>query len=211
MAWDKIGHPLKFWLSFFSHCRRDPLILTLHFMPSQQESSPTHNALACWKRRVKPGEKFNIGFFTQSFALMPYQAFSHPQQGRIDLTLSILPCPQGWICWSIPVDELMMRRMSVLHQNEGGIGKSIPYAREISRDLRDFPRAQGKSRGSREISRAKGMDFPIPTEFWWSTDILLIINPSTGMDQEIHPCVQGRIDSVKINPSLPRIREWALF
>ena len=23
------------------------------------------------------------------------------------------------------------------------------------------------------------MDFPIPPEFWWSTDILLIINPST--------------------------------
>ena len=27
-------------------------------------------------------------------------------------------------------------------QNEGGIGKSIPLARKISRDLRDFPRAK---------------------------------------------------------------------
>ena len=51
------------------------------------------------------------------------------------------------------------------------------------------------------------MDFPIPPEFWWSTDILLIINSSTGMDQVIHPCGQGRIDSVKINPSLLRLRE----
>ena len=54
------------------------------------------------------------------------------------------------------------------------------------------------------------MDFPIPSEFWWTTDILLIINPSTGMDQEIHPCGQGWIDSVKINPSLLRMREWYL-
>ena len=45
--------------------------------------------------------------------------------------------------------------VSVLHQNEGGIGKSIPDAE----------------------------------------------------DQEIHPCGQGRIDSVKISPSLLRMRE----
>ena len=32
--------------------------------------------------------------------------------------------------------------VSVLHQNEGGIGKSIPDAQEISRDPRDFPRAK---------------------------------------------------------------------
>ena len=66
---------------------------------------------------------------------------------------------------------------------------------------------QGKSLGSREILRAEGIDFPIPLEFWWSTDILLIINPYTGMDQEIHPCGQGKIGSVKINPSLLRMRE----
>ena len=62
-----------------------------------------------------------------------------------------------------------------------------------------------------EISRAEGMDFPIPPEFWWSTDILLIINPSTGMDQEIHPSRQGRIDSVKINASPLRMREWLIL
>ena len=45
--------------------------------------------------------------------------------------------------------------VSVLHQNEGGIGKSTPDAQEISRDPRDVPRVQpeghlegrGKSRG----------------------------------------------------------------
>ena len=42
------------------------------------------------------------------------------------LTLPILPCPEGWISWSIPVDGLMMTRMSVIHQNSGGIGKSSP-------------------------------------------------------------------------------------
>ena len=51
------------------------------------------------------------------------------------------------------------------------------------------------------------MDFSTPPEFWWSTDILLIINSSLGMDQEIHPSGQGRSDSVKINPSLLRMRE----
>ena len=49
------------------------------------------------------------------------------------------------------------RNVSVLHQDEGGIGKSIPDAQKISRDPRDFPRAkpegnlkvQGKSGGQR--------------------------------------------------------------
>ena len=51
------------------------------------------------------------------------------------------------------------------------------------------------------------MDFSIPPEFLLSTDIILIINPSTGMDQEIPPSRQGRIDSVKINASPLRMRE----
>ena len=82
---------------------------------------------------------------------------------------------------------------SVLHQDEGGIGKSIPDAQEISRDPKDFPR---------EISRAEGMDFPITPEFWWSTDILSSSFFLQGVDQEILHCGQGRIDSVEINPSL---------
>ena len=86
--------------------------------------------------------------------------------------------------------------VSVLHQDEGGIGKSIPDGRKISR-----------GRSSREILRAEGMDFPIPPEFWWSTDILSASIFLQGVDQEILPCGQGRIDSVKINPSLLMMRE----
>ena len=81
--------------------------------------------------------------------------------------------------------------VSVLHQDEGGFGKSTPNAVEISRGL-----------SSREISRAEGMDFPIPPEFWWSTDILSSSIFLQGVDQEDPPCGQGRIDSVKINPTL---------
>merc|ERR1719222_147763 len=43
---------------------------------------------------------------------------------------------------------------------------------------------------------------PIPPEFWWSTDILSSSIFLQGVDQKILPCGQGRIDSVKINPSL---------
>ena len=57
------------------------------------------------------------------------------------LTLSILPCPQGRIFWSTPCRKIDDERMSVLHQNSGVIGKSIPSALEISLDPRDFPRA----------------------------------------------------------------------
>ena len=67
--------------------------------------------------------------------------------------------------------------------------------------------ARGKSWGSREISRAEGMDFPIPLESWWSTDILSSSNFLQGVDQQILPCGQGRIDSVKFNPSLLMMRE----
>ena len=81
--------------------------------------------------------------------------------------------------------------VTVLHQNEGGIGRSIPDGQKISRD----------PRGSREIWRAEGMDFPIPPEFWWSTDNLSASICRQGVDQKILPCGQGRIDSVKINPS----------
>ena len=37
----------------------------------------------------------------------------------------------------------------------------------------------------------------------------LIINPSLGMYQEIHPCRASSTYSVKINTSLPMMREWA--
>ena len=36
----------------------------------------------------------------------------------------------------------------------------------------------------------------------------IIINPYQGTYQEIHPCMAGSIDSVKINTSLLMMREW---
>ena len=75
---------------------------------------------------------------------------------------------------------MMDNNVSVLHQEEGGIGKSIPDAQDFPRPER-FPEgeARGKSQGLREIWRAEGMDFPIPPEFWWSTDNL---SSSAGKD-----------------------------
>ena len=72
----------------------------------------------------------------------------------------------------------LVKNVSVLHQDERGIQKSIPDAREISRDPRYLP------------------SFGVVQAFS-SSSIL-----SLGMDHEIHPCGQERIDSVKINPSL---------
>ena len=38
------------------------------------------------------------------------------------------------------------------------------------------------------------MDFPITPEFWWSVDILSSSIFLQGVDQEILPCVKGKID-----------------
>jgi len=43
--------------------------------------------------------------------------------------------------------------------------------------------------------REEGMDFPVPPEFWWSTDIRLIRDGSGNPSQDLWA---GRIDSVKI-------------
>ena len=70
-------------------------------------------------------------------------------------------------CWPPVKDGFVF----MLHQNSGGIEKSIPDAREISWDLRDFPRespreilrfegnveVQGKCQGLRKISRVEGI------------------------------------------------------
>ena len=79
---------------------------------------------------------------------------------------------------------------------------------EFVSDLVDIVGVKG--RAFKHIYPEKERLYPCSTktrDFWWSTDILLIINPSTGMDQEIHPCGQGRVNCVKINPSLLRMRE----
>ena len=60
--------------------------------------------------------------------------------------------------------------VSVLHQDEGGIGKSIPDGQKISRDPRDFPRAkpEGNLEGrgkSERFSEAVGFAPRDPRDF----------------------------------------------
>ena len=98
-----------------------------------------------------------------------------------------------------------VERMSILHQNSGGIGKSIPSILEISSTLlrcrgwiSQYLLCFGGARialsgnltfeislRSQEISRVSGMDFPIPPSFWWSTDTTF--GKSLG-SQEISGC-----------------------
>ena len=97
--------------------------------------------------------------------------------------LSVHPCQRGSI-------------VSVLHQDEGGIGKSIPDDRKISRDPRDFPRAkpEGDLEGLPRFGGARIQSYP------------------AGKDARlIHPCRMEHIDSVKINPSLVMMRECAML
>ena len=101
--------------------------------------------------------------------------------------------------WIVSQDFRLLElwNSSVLHQNEGSIGKS-------------FPDTWWKSRVSREISRAEGMDFLIPPEFSWST---FILSSSRAMYQEILPSEPINIDSDEIHPSLVMMRNevWFLF
>ena len=76
---------------------------------------------------------------------------------------------------------------------------------------RDFPRPErnlegrGKSWGRRGWISQYFPSFGGVRTFS-SSSIL-----SLGMEKEIHPCGQGRIDSVKINPSLLMMRKWILL
>ena len=78
-----------------------------------------------------------------------------------------------------------------------------------------FPEAQEMSRGRSpwDISRAEGNlevggDIqPNTSRFEAVYGHSLIINPSLGMYQEIHPCRASSTYSVKINTSLPMMRE----
>ena len=87
--------------------------------------------------------------------------------------------------------------VSVLHQGEGGIGKSILD----TQDPQEILRVEG-------ILEGGGDGFPNNSQVLVKYEHSLIINFSTGyQDQEIIPCGQGRIDSAKINPSLLMMRE----
>ena len=62
----------------------------------------------------------------------------------------------------------------------GGIGKSIPDAREISQDLRDFLRASRRE----WISQCN----PCSVEYGHSRIINVSLENPVVMDQEIYPC-----------------------
>ena len=92
------------------------------------------------------------------------------------------PDPQKNVC------KNLWMNVFVLHKNEGGIEKSIPDAREISRDPRYFPRAkpEGNLEGRwKSLGRRGWISQYLPSFGGVRTsDILLIINPSTGIDQD---------------------------
>ena len=80
--------------------------------------------------------------------------------------------------------------------------KRFPEAREMSRGRspRDISRAEGNLEVGGDVQ-------PNSSQFEAVYGHSLIINPSLGMYQEIHPCRVSSIDSVKINTSLPMMRE----
>ena len=148
------------------------------------------------------------GWVVPSLYMYKAQSVTISREGLI-LTLSILPCPQGRIFWSTPCRKIDAERLSVLHQNSGGIGKSIPSALQISLDPRDFPRASpsgnlsglGKSFGLRGwISQYLPSFGGVPTFSHHQSFCREWI-------RKFFPVGSVKIDSVKINPSLGMMRE----
>ena len=78
----------------------------------------------------------------------------------------------------------------------------FPEVREMSRGRspRDTSRAEGNLEGGGDVQ-------PNISRLEAVYGHSLIINPYQGMYQEIHPCMAGSIDSVKINTSLLMMRE----
>ena len=87
----------------------------------------------------------------------------------------------------------------------------IPDDQEISRGPRDVPRAkpEGHLEGRGRRLRSEGMYIVQPNASRLEAVYghSLVINPSLGMYQEIHPYRAMSIVSVKINTSLVMMRE----
>ena len=83
--------------------------------------------------------------------------------------------------------------------------KRFPEAREMSRGRspRDISRAEGNLEVGGDVQ-------PNTSRFEAVYGHSLIINPSLGMYQEIHPSKASSTYSVKINTSLPMMREWVV-
>ena len=90
-------------------------------------------------------------------------------------------------------------------REEGCIGLYIPDHQEISRGQRDVPRDISGAEGNLKVG---GDVQPNTSRLEAVYGHSLIINSYQGMYQEIHPCMAGSIDSVKINTSLLMRREW---
>ena len=84
--------------------------------------------------------------------------------------------------------------------------KRFPEAREMSRGRspRDISRAEGNLEVGGDVQ-------PNTSRFEAVYGHSLIINPSLGMYQEIHPCRASSTYSVKINTSLPMMRECLIL
>ena len=80
--------------------------------------------------------------------------------------------------------------------------KRFPEALEMSQG--QSPRAEGNLEVEGDVQ-------PNSSRFEAVYSHSLIINPSLGMYQEIHPFRASSIDSVKINTSLPMMREWTIL
>ena len=81
--------------------------------------------------------------------------------------------------------------------------KRFPEAREMSRGRspRDISRAEGNLEVGGDVQ-------PNSSRFKAVYGHSLIINPSLGMYQEIHPCWASSTYNVNINTSMPMMREW---
>ena len=94
--------------------------------------------------------------------------------------------------------------MAVHCLKSGWIGLYIPDNQEITRGPRDISRAEGNLEVGGDVQ-------PNSSRFEAEYSHSLIINPSLGMYQEIHPCRASSTYSVKINTSLPMMREWQIW
>ena len=113
-------------------------------------------------------------------------------------------CSVALLSWTKGLYPCSTKTREVLG-NPSPTSKRFPETREISRGRspRDFPRA--KPDGNLE---GRGKSWGRTST---STDILSSSIFLQGEDQKILPCGQGRIDSVRINPSLLMMRQWIIL
>ena len=115
------------------------------------------------------------------------------------LTLSILPCPQGRISWSTPCRKIDDERMSVLHQNSGVIGKSIPSALEISQYLHRLDGGQTQSNIQRLIINAQSFTkFTVQSQILKPFKYQILVEPcKPEVCRALHTKVISTVDAIQ--------------